>query len=264
MIVLMTDFGLKDPYVGIMKGVIKKISPQSEIIDLTHEIPPHNITVASFVLKHSCEHFPDKTVFVAVVDPGVGTHRKPVAIKTDRFFFIGPDNGTFSFVKEKSFGKAEFTELTEKRYYYRENPDNTFHGRDIFAPVAAYIEKGVPFSRLGTPVDAIYTIDMPEYRETPGGIEIPLMHTDHFGNLIFSLTREIFEKLRKGRSFTLDFLNYRIDEISPNYESGSPLIALFNSYGLLEIAAPSQSAVGLTKLSEFERKESIFVTLIFH
>jgi S-adenosylmethionine hydrolase len=261
MIVLMTDFGLKDPYVGIMKGVIKKTFPLAEIIDLTHDIPPHNVRIAHFVLKNAHRHFPEGTVFVAVVDPGVGTVRRPLAIKSGDFFFVGPDNGIFGFLKEADFGITKAVELTERRYYYKETPDGTFHGRDIFAPAAAHIKSGVPLSRLGTPVQEIKNIETPQCREIPGGIDIPLLHTDRFGNLIFSLTKEEFAALTKGGKFSLRLGNHKIDTISENYQSDIPIIALFNSYGLLEIAAPSESAADILEISGKSDKATVYVTL---
>ncbi|MBW2636398.1 MAG: SAM-dependent chlorinase/fluorinase [Deltaproteobacteria bacterium] len=261
MIVLMTDFGLKDPYVGIMKGVIKKTFPLAEIIDLTHDIPPHNIKIAHFVLKNAHPHFPEGTVFVAVVDPGVGTARRPLAIRGGDFFFVGPDNGIFSFLMEPGFGIIEAVELTEKRFYYKETPDGTFHGRDIFAPAAAHIKGGVPLSRLGTPVEKITSIDTPQCREVRGGIDIPLLHTDRFGNLIFSLTGDEFAALTKGGTFLLRLGNQKIETISGNYQSDMPVIALFNSYGLLEIAAPSGSAAEILDISGKSEKAPVYITL---
>jgi S-adenosylmethionine hydrolase len=261
MIVLMTDFGLKDPYVGIMKGVIKKTFPLAEIIDLTHDIPPQSVRIAHFVLKNSCRHFPEGTVFVAVIDPDVGTARRPLAIKSGDFFFVGPDNGIFGFLKEADFGMIEAVELTEKRYYYKAVPDGTFHGRDIFAPTAAHIKSGVPLSRLGTPVQEIKNIETPQCRQVPGGIDIPLLHTDRFGNLIFSLTRDEFAALTKGGPFLLRLGNQKIESISENYRSVMPVIALFNSYGLLEIAAPSESAANILEIAEKLEKTTVYATL---
>jgi S-adenosylmethionine hydrolase len=261
MIVLMTDFGLKDPYVGIMKGVIKKTFPLAEIIDLTHDIPPQNIKIAHFVLKNSYRHFPEGTVFVAVIDPGVGTSRRPLAIKSGDFFFVGPDNGIFGFLKEADFEMTEAVELTEKQYYYKEAPDGTFHGRDIFAPAAAHIKNGVPLSRLGTPVQEIKNIEAPQCREVPGGIDIPLLLKDRFGNLIFSLTRDEFAALTKGGPFLLRLGNQKIETISENYQSVMPVIALFNSYGLLEIAAPSENAADILEIAEKLEKTTVYATL---
>ncbi len=264
MIVLMTDFGLKDPYVGIMKGVIKKTFPLAEIIDLTHDIPPHNVRIGHFVLKNAYRHFPEGTVFVAVVDPGVGTARKPLAIKSGDFFFVGPDNGIFGFLREGDDGMTEAVELTEKRYYYKEIPDGTFHGRDIFAPAAAHIKSGVPLSRLGRMVEEIQPITIPACREAPGKIEIPLLHRDRFGNLIFSLTRDEFAALTKDGNFSLRLGNQKIDTISENYQAEIPIIALFNSYGLLEIAAPSQSAAEILKIPEESENAAVYATLTIH
>ncbi|MEA3471004.1 MAG: SAM-dependent chlorinase/fluorinase [Thermodesulfobacteriota bacterium] len=263
MIVLMTDFGFKDPYVGIMKGVIKKTFPPADIIDLTHDIPSHNVKIANFVLKNSYRHFPKETIFVAVVDPGVGTAQRPLAIKSGNFFFVGPDNGLFGFLKEADFRMTDAVELTENRYYYRETPDSTFHGRDIFAPVAAHIKSGVPLNRLGTPVEEIKSIDTPACREVPGGVDIPLLHIDRFGNLIFSITREEFVTLTGGGKFLLRFSNQKIATLSENYQSEMSVIALFNSYGLLEIAAPSQSAADILEISGKSEKATVYATLNF-
>lgn len=261
MIVLMTDFGLKDPYVGIMKGVIKKISPSSEIIDLTHEIPPQNIATGHFMLRHSYKHFPDKTVFVSVVDPGVGTLRRAISIKTDKHYFVGPDNGLFGFLHDERFGDKQVIHLTNTRYFYKMKPDRTFHGRDIFAPIAAHIDSGVMFSELGTPVEGFASFKMTECITKGDEIRIPLLHIDRFGNLIFSMTRDELEERLKGKNFTIEIGDCKIDRISENYDEDSALIALFNSYGLLEIAAPSQSAAKILGLSVGEDSAPVYLKL---
>jgi len=261
MIVLMTDFGMKDPYVGIMKGVIKKISPSSEIIDLTHEIPPQNIAIGHFILKHSYEHFPDKTVFVSVVDPGVGTLRRAISIKTDKHYFVGPDNGLFGFLRDERFEKKKVIHLNNSRYFYKENPERTFHGRDIFAPIAAHIDNGVMFSELGTPVEDFASLKMTESITKGDEIRIPLLHVDRFGNLIFSMTKEELEKRLKGKNFTIEIGDCKIDRISENYDKDSALIALFNSYGLLEIAAPSKSAAKILGLPGGEYPAPVYIKL---
>ena len=261
MIVLMTDFGMKDPYVGIMKGVIKKISPSSEIIDLTHEIPPQNISIGHFILKHSCEHFPDQTVFVCVVDPGVGTSRRAVAIQAGKHYFVGSDNGLFGFLHDERFEDTKVIHLTNTSYFYKRKPDRTFHGRDIFAPIAAHIDSGVMFFELGTPVENFASLKMTECITKGDEIRIPLLHIDRFGNLIFSMTRDELEERLKDKNFTIEIGDCKIDRISENYDEKSAFIALFNSYGLLEIAAPSQNAANILGLSRGEDTAPVYLKL---
>ncbi len=243
MIVLMTDFGSKDPYTGIMKGVIKQISPSADIIDLIHEIPSYNVAIAYFLLKHSYVHFPEQTIFVAVVDPGVGTSRKPIAIRTEHYYFVGPDNGIFGFLSEPKMAESmAIIQLNKTQYYYREKTCHTFHGRDIFAPAAAHLDQGIDFFKLGERIDSIQSVSLPRWGKRPKGIDIPLIHIDHFGNLIFSITKEEFLAFTKKKRFSLMFKGHTINSISKCYESEKPFIALFNSYNLLEITAPSYSA----------------------
>jgi len=262
MIVLMTDFGAADPYAGIMKGVIKGISPASDIIDLTHDIPPQNIPVGYFVLKHSCMHFPRGTVFAAVVDPGVGTSRKAIAVKTKDFIFLGPDNGILGFVREEGFGLEEIREIANREYFYRKEPGTTFHGRDVFAPVAAHIDRGADFESLGRNLDSITTMQIPARRITEKGVEIPLLHIDHFGNMIYSITEDDFRGVTRNGDFTLTLMGHAVTEISEHYRSDHPLIALFNSYGLLEIAAPSGNAASMVGLAKGATGEQVYVRLL--
>jgi len=249
MIVLITDFGLSDPYAGIMKGVIKKISPSSEIIDLTHRIPPGNIVLARFILERSFSYFPEKTVFVAVVDPGVGTSRKPLAVRAGDYYFVGPDNGIFSFVENLPSTPKQVVELNRPEFYLKNPPDRTFHGRDIFAPSAAYLDRGIPVFRLGSFLDGIVTLPGETFRRTDHGLEVPLVHVDHFGNLIFALTREAFDREVGLSPFSIEVAGQTIDRISENYASRDPLVALFDSFGLLEIAVPGGSAAAFSGLS---------------
>lgn len=253
MIVLMSDFGLIDPYVGIMKGVIKTISPSSEIVDLTHDIPPLNILIAQFILKHSYEYFPDNTVFVCVVDPGVGTDRKAIAIQSGKYYFVGPDNGLFGFLHDKKFEGRRVIHLTKNHYFYKMKSNLTFQGRDIFAPIAAHIDSGAVFSELGSHVDGFENLQIPESIERGQEIEIPLLHIDRFGNMIFSMTRDKFEEKVGAAQFSIYVGDHKIERVSKNYDENEALMALFNSYGLLEIAAPSNNAAKFLGISEYDR-----------
>lgn len=245
----MTDFGLRDPYVGIMKGVIKKVAPASEIIDLTHDIPPQNVRTAHFVLRHSCRHFPDGTIFVCVVDPGVGTDRRTIAVRAAGHYFVGPDNGIFSFLCDKGGEDRQVIQLTNADYFYMRNPSGTFDGRDIFAPVAAHIDKGAILSDMGDPVDDIVVLPIDECIDRGEETDIPLLHVDRFGNMIFAMTREQWETKTGGKEFSLSVGSHHIERISDHYDEDTTLVALYNSYGLLEIAAPSKNAAHMLCIS---------------
>ena len=258
MIVLMTDFGLQDPYVGIMKGVIKRLSPASEIIDLTHGIPPQNVSIAHFVLGHSWEHFPDGTVFVCVVDPGVGTGRRPIAIGAGGQYFVGPDNGLFGFLRDRRIEDWQGVHLTNSDYFYQGKTAGTFDGRDIFAPVAAHIDSGTMLSEMGCPVDEIEVLPPVECLDRGNETEIPLLHIDRFGNLIFAMTRERCEAKIGGHAFSITLGPHSIERIADHYDEDLPLVALYNSYGLLEIAAPLKSAADMLGIS----RDYPFVTAV--
>ncbi len=152
LVTLLTDFGLSDVYVGVMKGVITQINPRLRVVDLTHQIPPQNITAARFSLMNAYPYFPKGTVHVAVVDPGVGSHRRAIAIQLDSGFLVGPDNGLFSGVLSQTKVIA-VVELTNPEYWQTSAPSQTFHGRDIFAPVGAHLASGVPLKQLGETID---------------------------------------------------------------------------------------------------------------
>jgi len=249
MIVLITDFGLSDPYVGIMKGVIKKISPSSEILDLSHRVPPGNIALARLFLEQSYPFFPAKTVFVAVVDPGVGTSRKPLAIRAGDYYFVGPDNGLFSFVETVPATPKQVVALDRPEFHLKSPPGGTFHGRDVFAPAAAYLDRGIPVFRLGSFQDGIVTLPGVSVRRTDWGLEVPLVHVDHFGNLIFALTRETLERTVGLSSFSLEIAGRSVERIADHYDTREPLVALFNSFGLLEIAVPGGNAASQLGIS---------------
>ncbi len=249
MIAIISDFGLKDPYVGIMKGVIKKINKNADIIDITHLIPPQNIKFAYFILKYSYKHFPENTVFLTVVDPGVGSNRQAIAIEYNNYYFVGPDNGIFSFIPPN---KATIINLTNKQFYYAQNTSNTFHGRDIFAPIAAYVDKGVNLSKLGDKIYKMVLLNDINYYIKNNTIYVPLIYIDHFGNLIFNISKKDVANLKKD--FIIKFQNKIISEISLNYSTDKDIIALFNSYNLLEIAKPQGSAKDFFNIDTINNK----------
>jgi hypothetical protein len=176
LITLLTDFGLKDGFVGVMKGVILSIAPEAQIVDLDHEVEPQNIYRGAFVAGRSVGYFPSGTVHVAVVDPGVGTARRPIAahvqVKGKEFHLVGPDNGLFTSVyeqAEKEGGRVEVYHLDQPKYWLGEI-SNVFHGRDIFSPVAAHLLNGVPISALGTHIQNAVRLRLPQAERIPGGV----------------------------------------------------------------------------------------------
>lgn len=263
MIVILSDFGLEDPYVGIMKGVIRQISPTAEIMDLTHGIPAQQIMIASMVLSHSLEYFPAGTIVLAVVDPGVGSERKGVAIKCGPFYLVGPDNGLFSFVNDSLYPSNEIRTLNNPKFYRTPVPEPTFHGRDIFAPVAAWLDRGIDFVRVGDQQIDLVRLPRPLPRPESGRIRVPLLMIDHFGNLIFALTRKEFLQYTGIMNYEIHYRGKIVTSLSPYYQAShqsgkaTGLMALFNSYGLLELAIRNGSAAALTETSAPDGEELI-------
>ena len=185
-IVMMTDFGLTDPYVGVMKGVIADIAPECIIIDLTHKIQPQNILQGSFLLSTTFRQFPEGTIFLCVIDPGVGTLRRPVLVKACDAFFIGPDNGLFGFLNDAP--DTRVIHLTNTTFF-RHPVSHTFHGRDIFAPVAAHLAHQGPriLPELGETRTTLLDMEGRLPVKTTDGIEGTVVHIDRFGNLITNI-----------------------------------------------------------------------------
>jgi S-adenosylmethionine hydrolase len=187
---LLTDFGLKDGYVGVMKGVIWGIAPQVQIADITHLIQPQNILEGALALGRAALYFPADTVHVAVVDPGVGTARRPIAAQLGEHFFVGPDNGLCTLLvahARQAGGPVRFVHLNQPRYWLAEI-SNVFHGRDIFSPVAAHLVNGVPLEVLGSLIDNPHLIQLPVPERTTQGWRGQVLWVDNFGNLSTNLT----------------------------------------------------------------------------
>lgn len=185
LVALTTDFGTEDPYVGVMKGVLLGICPHARLVDVTHGIPPQDVVAGRLALEAAVPYFPAGTIHLAVVDPGVGTGRAAIAVRTPRAVFVGPDNGLFSFLAE-----ADLLEVRriENRDYVLHPVSRTFHGRDVFAPAAAHLAAGVALSRLGTPVSAPNRLPLPTARTVEGGAVVGEVLTfDHFGNAVTSV-----------------------------------------------------------------------------
>lgn len=184
-IALLTDFGIQDTYVGVMKAVIRRICPQVEFIDLTHAIPPQNVRAAALALLSAYTYFPSGTVFLVIVDPGVGTIRRPVTVAAGDYFFVAPDNGVLSYTLAE-LAVHRMVELTNPDYQLQPR-SYTFHGRDVFAPAAGYLAAGIELDLLGTPVDTLVQLRVPELAFDAGIVKGEVMHVDHFGNVITSI-----------------------------------------------------------------------------
>lgn len=174
---LTTDFGTQDWFVGTMKGVILGIAPRCSIVDLTHEIPAGDVRAGAFALEAACGYFPKRTIHVAVVDPGVGSARAAIAVETARFTFVGPDNGLLS--RALRFEKIKAVRWIENQRYFGADVSRTFHGRDVFAPVAAHLCRGVPLSRMGRLAADFHRLPLPDPTSTPNRIRGEIRERDH-------------------------------------------------------------------------------------
>jgi len=235
LITLTTDFGYKDPFVGIMKGVIFGINPNARIIDLSHGIPPQDLMAGALVLRHSAPFFPRGAIHIAVVDPGVGTKRRPLLIESEGCFYIGPDNGIFSLALE---GKepSQIIELSTETYHLKPT-SATFHGRDIFAPIAGYLSLGIQPRDFGELVKTYEKLPWPKVVKTENEIQGEVVYIDGYGNLITNVQEDDL-KIFQSESLTVSLSSLVIQGLAANYASGDKrgYTALINSWGLLEIS----------------------------
>ncbi len=237
-ITLLTDFGDRDVYVGVMKGAIAQIDPQLRIIDLTHQIPPQNLLAARFALLNAYPYFPPDTVHVVVVDPGVGNSRRGIAIELNNGYVVCPDNGLCSGILDEAIAAVE---LTNPSYWRVPVPSRTFHGRDIFAPVGAHLARGVSLTRLGKPIDlaSLIQLDIPELEITSAQITGWVQYIDHFGNLITNIP----EKLLSATSWQVNIGNTEISSGNTYSDvSQGKAVSLIGSHGWLEIAVNGGNA----------------------
>ena len=234
LITLTTDFGLADSYVGAMKGVILGIEPTATIVDISHDIAPQDVREAAYVVYTAYPYFPPDTIHVVVVDPGVGSRRRAIALRAAQASFVAPDNGVLSYVLARE-GMREAVSLTNSRYH-RPTVSHTFHGRDIFAPVAAHLARGVPLIELGEPLTEIVTFSLPQPQVLPDGKVVGhVLHIDRFGNLILDV-REGDCTLREG--LVLEVAGRRIQGLGCTFTDvpAGELVAYIGSSGHLEIA----------------------------
>ncbi len=241
-ITLLTDFGTADYFVGAVKGAILSVNPRAVIADITHEIPAHDIEAAAFTLLATYETFGPSTIHVAVVDPGVGSARRPIIVSAGNQFFVGPDNGIFTYIYDRDPAHQTFHVTEEK--YFRDQPSSTFHGRDIFAPVAGELSMGTKPEEFGPSINDEGRLEKPLRPEVEknGEIHARIIHIDRFGNCITNISRDILGS-EDGASLVVK--EKAIDTFRNFYSdagSESEPFAIWGSAGFLEIAVNRGSA----------------------
>lgn len=244
-VTLLTDFGLADPYVAEMKGVILSIQPLAAMVDITHQIPPGDVLAGAVALRQALPYFPEGTVHCAVVDPGVGTERRILAARYAGQAIVAPDNGLISFV-EQDQPLSEIVVVRNDRYFLPGPTSATFHGRDIMAPVAAAIAGGLDLTKLGPPPEKFKLLDLPQPRSEDGGVVVgQIIYVDRFGNLISNVPAVLLEQSLGDRvAAVVSCAGRDVGAIQATYdfgEAGQPL-ALINSMSLLEVAVKGGKA----------------------
>lgn len=242
-ITLTTDFGIKDGNVGAMKGVIWNIAPQAQIADLSHLITPQNIPEAALIVARAAPFFPANTIHVAVVDPGVGTERRPVAAMLGNHYVVGPDNGVFTLMlenAEKTSQPVRWVHLDQPRYWL-ENISNVFHGRDIFAPIAGHLAAGVPLEELGSPIDNPVRLNFNQPKRMVYGWRGEIIHLDHFGNIHTNIRTE---HIGEAKVATIRLCGVNIQGLVRTFgeRPTGELIGLFGSNGNLIISVVNGNA----------------------
>lgn len=256
-ITLTTDFGADDAYVAAMKGVILSTNPEVNIVDITHSVEPQNVYQAAFILGYTYRYFPKKTVHVAIVDPGVGSERRGVILKTPSALFVAPDNGILSYVIDElssakgsvaqyspdqdlvTLGKGfEVVAITEPRFW-RQPVSTTFHGRDIFAPVAATLTLDISPYELGEKITSLHVFPIPKpFVDYPSKLTGTVLYVDHFGNLITNIKKSDLP----GKDILIEAAGQLIQGVARYYAEGEELMAIIGSSGYLEISLKDGSA----------------------
>jgi S-adenosylmethionine hydrolase len=252
-VALLTDYGLKDAYVGVMKGSLLSVNPQARIVDLTHDLPPQDVREGARVLAAARGYFPDGSVFVAVVDPGVGSERAIVGVETDRQIFLAPDNGLLSFLGDSIVRRVR---ITASKYFLKPL-SRTFHGRDIFAPIAGHLSRGADLARFGPPLGDWTTLEASGPRRTStGSLEGEVVSIDRFGNLITNIPQGM---LPDGPDLRIKVGRRTLRRLSRSYSDApeGDLLALVGSSGHLEISVNHGSA---SQAAQIRRGDRVVVT----
>ncbi len=245
-ITLTTDFGARDAFTASIKGVLLKINPPVQIIDISNEIAPQDVWEAAFTLKSAYSYFPKGTIHLAVVDPGVGSSRRPIIVVTESYYFVGPDNGLFSLVYQEA-ERLRVHHITST-HYFQPSPGPTFHGRDVFAPVAAWLSKGIPSGNFGEEITDFVKLNVPVPKKSPNGIDGHVVHIDRFGNVITNIAfKDIRELLPEGEGTVALGVNVAGREIRGlkrfySEAAAGEASAIINSSGYLEIFMYKQNA----------------------
>jgi len=245
-VALLTDFGTDDAYVGIMHGVILRINPEASIVDVCHNIAPQDVQAAAFVLSTAYPYFPTETIHVVVVDPGVGSERRAIAVRTRRGTFVAPDNGVLSYVLAREC-VSQTVQVTNARYWLSPLSD-TFHGRDVFAPVGAHLSLGLSLSELGPPVRDLVRLTLAEPSVGEDGTILgQVLHVDRFGNLVTNIRREL---LCPDQTLRTRVADREVPGLVKTYAAaaGGELLALVGSSGYLEISLRGGSAAAALKV----------------
>lgn len=249
-ITLLTDFGLSDHFVAAMKGVILTINRDVELVDVSHAVPPQNVLHAAFLLKSTYTYFPTDTIHVVVVDPGVGTQRRAILVSSEKGFFIAPDNGVLSGIYDEA-GVGEVREITADHYFVKPRT-GTFDGRDVFAPVAAWLSKGVSMASLGDLISDYKKLENPKPIPIQDGVlKCKILYIDHFGNLVSNLGREQFKEYldaSEKRRFAFRVGEQTVSKLRQAYAEGEPdeVFAILGSSGLVEFSVNGSNAAALT------------------
>ena len=233
-----TDFGYDDPFVGVMKGVICTINPDVNIVDLTHSIHPQNIQEAAFTIGMNYSYFPRNSIHVVVVDPGVGSGRIPLLVVSDEHYFIGPDNGVFSYLYKQASGDLQVIHITSEHLFLKKDSP-TFQGRDVFAPCAAWLSTGMEHNKFGETITDYHTVQLPAaVRQSALVTQGEVLFTDRFGNAITNITETDMDDLRSGQEgdIKISFKGNKA-RLCEYYSqaAGREMSALINSSGHLEI-----------------------------
>ena len=251
-ITLTTDFGLKDHYVGAMKGVILSINPEVVITDITHEIPPQDIFKSALILRNFYNYYPQGTIHIVIVDPGVGSRRKPIVVQADNYIFLGPDNGIFTFIYSE-FKSVKAFEISNPKYILPK-VGSTFDGRDVFAPAAAHLSLGVPADDLGGQVRKPVKLQIKEPVVRRSEIIGEVIYIDSFGNLITNIPAQLIKP--KSRVYIGGEVIKGISQFYAEVPKGE-LLAIIGSTGFLEISVSHGSALDMveTRLSSTKSKK---------
>jgi S-adenosylmethionine hydrolase len=241
-IALLTDFGTHDHYAGTLKGVLLSLCPEATLVDITHEIPPHDVLTAAIELAASYRYFPVGTIFLVVVDPGVGSTRRGLVADTGDYRFVAPDNGVLSLVLHESRPR-KVVDLTERRYA-RPTVSKTFEGRDRFAPAAGWLAKGIELTAMGRPVSQWHVLEVPEPKASQQRLTGEVLRVDRFGNLVSNIDRKRFEQVRQDGGVQIAIDGQVVAHLVTTYAEAptGTVCALFGSTDHLEVALNGGSA----------------------